>query len=303
MLTTQSSPHEFDRLTEDLSERRCYSRLGCLAAQETAVRSQLRASENTNMRQIIDFLERRKRYLLIFAFTTVGWVCFQLSSGAILLAADTDNAHQFFQDGVLISLQQPTLAIDVDDSFTFVGRHPFTIRDVAAGERFVYVDSEGDLIQRLFIVQFEGFLPGVDNFYRYDLTESPVVANYPFRSNGYAFDIVEAIAANPRSESAATYPYLESKGYSVPAHWMMWRSLTIADQARNKKMILFYVENVDSSGLSLTDFYEEDEATVEWINIQKEMEIRANDSFRLTGLNENGEPITSAWSSIPILEK
>lgn len=236
---------------------------------------------------------------MILAFTAVGWSFFQLYSSAILFAAETENVHRFIRDGVLISLEEPSLAIDVKDSFTFVGRHPFTIRDVAAGERFDFVDSENDLIHRLFIVQFEGFLPGVDDFYRYDLTGSPVVANYPFRSNGYAFNIVKAIAANPKSESAATYPFLKSKGYLVPDNWMQWRSLTVADQARNKEMILFYVENVDTTGLSLTDLYEEDTATDAWTNIQKDLEVRANGSFRLTELNDDGEPITSAWSSIP----
>lgn len=252
------------------------------------------------MRQSIETSNSRHRRLLILAFSAAFWLCLHIYSNTILLAAGAENAQQYFKDGVLISLQDPSLAIDVDDSFTFVGRHPFTIRDVAAGERFIFVDTDDNLIQRLFIVQFEGFLPGVDDFYRYDLTGSPVVADYPFRSNGYAFDILEAIAANPKSESAATYPYLESRGYLVPRYWMQWRSLTVADQARSKEMILFYVENVDATGLSLTDFYQEDAATAEWTDVQKELEVRANDSFRLTGLDENGDPITSAWSSIPI---
>ena len=234
------------------------------------------------------------------AFAAVSWLSLQLSASAIVHAAETDNAHQFIRDGVLISLEEPSLAIDVEDAFTYVGRHSFTIRDVAAGERFVFVDAEGRDIQRLFIVQFEGFLPGVDDFYRYDMSGSPMVANYPFRSNGYAFDIVEAIAANPEGESAATYPFLTSKGYySVPDQWMMWRSLAVANHARNKEIIIFYVENVATTGLTLADLYKEDAATEVWINIQKDLEVWANLSFRLTELNDNGEPITSAWSSIP----
>ena len=257
------------------------------------------ASGTIKMRQNIELPKLPTLFYLSFVFAAVGWLSLQWSATAVLHAADANNEHQFVRDGVLISLKEPSLAIEVKDSFTFVGRHPFTIRDVAAGERFIFVDAEGDIIQRLFIVQFEGFLPGVDNFYRYDLSESPVVADYPFRSNGYAFDIVEAIAANPRAESAATYPFLKSKGYVVPENWMMWRSLTIADLARKKEIIAFYVENVDSTGLTLADLYKEDKATDAWINIQKDLEVRANGSFRLTELNEDGEPVTSAWSSIP----
>ncbi len=75
--------------------------------------------------------------------------------------------------------------------------------------------------------------------------------------------------------------------------------MAIADHARKKEVIAFYVENVDSTGLTLADLYQEDEVTDAWINIQKGLEVRANGSFRLTELNDNGEPVTSAWSSIP----
>jgi hypothetical protein len=202
-------------------------------------------------------------------------------------------------DGVLISREDPSLAIKVANEFEFVGRHPFTIRDVAAGERFVFVQAEDHRVEKLFMVQFEGFLPGVNDFYRYDLAGNPMVANYPFRSNGYAFNIVESITANPKSESAATYPFLKSKGFSVPDELMMWRSLTVADKARNKEMIIFYLEDVKSTGLTLADLYVDDSATDVWINIQKDLEIRANDSFQLSELDDSSNPIISEWSSIP----
>jgi hypothetical protein len=228
------------------------------------------------------------------------WIVY-LSTSTIVNASEANDMNQFMTDGVLISREDPSLAIDVADEFEFVGRHPFTIRDVAAGERFVFVQAEDHQAQKLLMVQFEGFLAGIDNFYRYDLSGKPVVANYPFRSNGYAFNIVEDMIANPKSESAATYPFLESKGYSVPDELMMWRSLTVADEARNKEMIIFYIEDVKSAGLTLADLYVDDSETDVWISIQKDLESRANDAFRITELDDSSRPIQSGWSSIPNL--
>jgi len=222
-----------------------------------------------------------------------------LSTSTIVNAAEPKNLNQFMADGVLISREEPSLAIDVADAFEYAGRHPFTIRDVAAGERFIFVQAEDHEIQKLVMVQFEGFLAGVDNFYRYDLAGKPVVANFPFRSNGYAFNIVESISANPKSESAATYPFLESKGFSVPDELMMWRSLTVVDKARSKEMIIFYLEDVRSTGLTLADLYDGDSDTEVWINIQKDLEKRANDAFQLTELDDSSNPVQSGWSSIP----
>ena len=237
----------------------------------------------------------------VFVFAANACLIAYLSTNTIVNASEPNDMNQFMTDGVLISREDPSLAIDVADEFKFVGRHPFTIRDVAAGERFVFVQAEDHQVKKLLMIQFEGFLPGVDDFYRYDLSGKPVVANYPFRSNGYAFNIVEAIIANPKSESAATYPFLESKGYSVPDELMMWRSLTVADEARKKEMIVFYIEDVKSVGFALADFYVDDSETDVWINIQKELEIRANDAFRITELDDSSRPVQSEWSSIPNL--
>ena len=234
-----------------------------------------------------------------FVFSVSSILIMGLSTTTITKAAEPKNMNQFMTDGVLISREEPSLAIDVADDFEFVGRHPFTIRDVAAGERFVFVQAEAQQIQRLLMIQFEGFLPGVDEFYRYDLSGKPVVANYPFRSNGYAFNIVEDMTTNPKSESAATYPFLESKGFSVPDELMMWRSLTVADDARNKEMIIFYIEDVKSAGLTLADLYVDDAETDVWIKIQKDLEFRANDAFRITELDDSSRPVQSGWSSIP----
>ncbi len=202
-------------------------------------------------------------------------------------------------DGILVSRENPSLAIHISDEFEFVGRHSIVIRDVAAGERFVFAQANGGRIMKLLIIQFEGFLPGIDDLYRYDLTGSPVVAGYPFWSNGYAFNIVDAITANPQGESAATYPFLESRGLSVPDELLMWRSLTVADEARRKEMIIFYHESVHSTGLTLSDLYVDDRATEAWIEIQKDLEVRANSSFQLTELDDAGNPEVSGWSSIP----
>ena len=83
----------------------------------------------------------RRRFTVGLAIATVGLLANKLPFSTALLAADTNSTHQFVEGGVLISLQEPSLAIDVDDAFTFVGRHPFTIRDIAAGERFVLCNS------------------------------------------------------------------------------------------------------------------------------------------------------------------
>ena len=218
---------------------------------------------------------------------------------AELPAEDSKSPDQFVHDGVLISLNEPSLAIKVANKFEYVGRHSFVIRDVAAGERFIYVLSTDKLVEKLFMVQIEGFFPHLDNYYRYDLTESPMVAGYPFRSNGYAFNVADSIAANPGGESDETFQFLRSNGYLLPENFMMWRSLTVVDDNRKKEIILFYLEDMEPSGLKLADLHSDDTATIAWIEFQKGLEIRGNSSFRLTRLNDLNQPDSAAWMPIP----
>lgn len=217
----------------------------------------------------------------------------------VVPAANADDIPRYVDGNVLISSGDPSIAIEVAESFNYVGEHVITIADIGAGERFVFVDAADDRIRRLFIVQFEGFLPGVDDEFRYDLSNSPVVANYPFRSNGYAFDLVKSITANSAGEAAATNSFLTAAGFVIPQQWMMWRSLTVADKARRKEMIIFYVEDVASVSLTLSDLYQNDSATPAWVDIQKDLEARANNAFRITTLDESGLPASDNWSKIP----
>ncbi len=214
-------------------------------------------------------------------------------------AAGSEGIERYVQDGVLVSLEEPSLAMRVDEAFEYLGRHPIRIGDVAAGERFVFIDEDSGAGHRFLIVQIEGFLPGVDNYYRYDLSSSPVVVGYPFRSNGFAFDMKQEISANPTKEVASTHKFLRSKGYSAPDLWMMWRSLTVTDEAKKNEIIIFYIEDADSAGLTLADLYQNGSSTRRWIAIQQELEVRANSSFQLAEIDERGQPIASSWSSIP----
>lgn len=216
---------------------------------------------------------------------------------SISLAADE---QRYVENNILISKSDPALAIAVDGSFTFLGRHAIRIRDVAAGERLVYVDELNGRVSRLFIVQFEGFLPGIDDEYRYDLSQSPVVAGYPFRSNGFAFDLIESVAENPTNESADTKRFLEDQGLVAPRQWMMWRSLTVTDEAKRNEMIIFYVEDPASIDMSLSDLYRDGTSTDTWRELQRSLEQRANQSFELTGLSVEGLPETSKWTRIPL---
>ena len=198
------------------------------------------------------------------------------------------------ENNVVTSAHSPALKIKIDPAFDYLGRHDIRIRDVAAGERLVFADIDGDDAARMIILQFEGFNDGVEGAYRYDLSNSPDVAGYKWRSNPYAFNIKESIKNNPGAEPDSTAQFLTRKSVAYPDDWMMWRSLTITTDDAKNELIIFYVEDLASTGKRLDDIYDADgENTDYWRSLMPDLERRANASFQLSPLERED------WQAIP----
>lgn len=206
------------------------------------------------------------------------------------------------EGNIIVSKSEPSLAINIDPTFRYLGEHPIRIRDVAAGERMVFADLDGSLARRLLIIQFEGFLSGIDDEYRYNLSRSPVVAGYPFRSNAYAFDFAKSAADNPGLESAATARFLDTQSITALQQLAMWRSLTVASRDKRNEMIIFYLEDLSLLNMTLEEIYDPvtGEETPAWQALQPALEKRANAAFSLAELGEGGRPLTGQWHSIPL---
>ncbi|MBX2818622.1 MAG: hypothetical protein KTR29_03040 [Rhodothermaceae bacterium] len=84
-------------------------------------------------------------------------------------------------NNILVSSDLPDIRVAVDPEFTYVGRFDFFIRDVAYGERFVFVDAENKKVQRLFIFQFEGFLPTNTMTYNYNFSQAEEIGGFRFQ--------------------------------------------------------------------------------------------------------------------------
>lgn len=200
---------------------------------------------------------------------------------------------------VLVAKAHPALALKPAAHFRYLGRHPIKIRDVAIGERFVYGKITPDGIEKLLIVQLEAFTASNDHTYNYNLTKSPLVAGYRWRSNAYAFDLPLTRQNNPGNESSDTAQFLEKLDLAPPANWLMWRSLSVTDPNRRSEMIIFYVEFGKDHSVNLENIYVDDESTPKWRAMMPGLEKRANAAFSLTTLDKNGKPEHANWRHIP----
>ena len=143
------------------------------------------------------------------------------------------------------------------------------------------------------------------------------------RSPGKPLSAIVLLALAPLSPSAGELPtaaaLLErSIGYHDPEGTWGRKALTLAfDESRpgnrfSKDGVLISLErpalaidpadnfeNVAAAGLMLDDLYANGTDTEAWTELQVALERRANQSFVLTGLGADNEPIDGGWTSIP----
>jgi hypothetical protein len=184
-------------------------------------------------------------------------------------------------NNTIISNALPKINVAVNRKFRYVGSFPFKIRDVAGGERFVFVDARKGKIRRMFIAQFEGFFPHIDDFYRYSFANAETFGGHKFRHNTYAYRNKESRENNPQGESALTADFLREKGYRLEDELMMSRFITVPVENKKYELILFYFENVSTTKRTIADFYKGDNSTDVWKEISKGLKKRSLKYFKI----------------------
>jgi hypothetical protein len=185
------------------------------------------------------------------------------------------------EQNVLISDSLPRIRIEISKEFQFLGSFPFVLKDIAAGERYVFVKGEPDNVRGMFVAQFESILPESTEIYRYSFDHAILIGGFRFRQNTFAFSFQESIKENPRAESAFTLDFLHKKKYTISDEWMASRFLTLGDETRRHELILFYMEPIAPTGHRLAEFYEGDINTAIWDKISRELDDRSRSAFTI----------------------
>lgn len=195
-----------------------------------------------------------------------------------LVSCASGSDDRTVRRNVVISSAQPSIRIRVAPELRYVGRVPFRIRDVAAGDRYVFVDADGRRVKRMFVLQFEGFLPGVDESYRYDFSNARTIGGHKWRHNLWWYSDRAQRSRGAAPEARAMHDWLASGGWIVDDELLMSRFLTIGDETRRHELILFYFENARDHGLSVAEL-DADESRIG--TVAKGLEERSLAAFRV----------------------
>lgn len=220
--------------------------------------------------------------VLVLALISLGVTCNPTTSPpppSTTTPAQTANEQQparSVKGQVLTSTALPAISLKFDNAFKYAGGHEFILYDVARAEQHFFVDADKEgRVKRLYWVQFEGYLPDNTHSYDYKVNKSVKIGGLDFIADAYARNI-KANPGRPDSDGSRARAFLESKGYRLASDDVLSQRLVyLIDEAKRNELMIIYLEDLSSQGLTAADFETGGKAAARWVEISKGLLERA----------------------------
>lgn len=150
---------------------------------------------------------------------------------------------------VLTSTGLPPIRIRFDRRLKYVGSQKFVLYERAQAEQHFFVDADArGRIRRMYMLQFEGYLPGIDASYNYEAKETVRLGGVDYIVNAESVPNVAAVLSQqPQSDAARAVEFLKGKGYSMGESVRFQRFVRLVDDAKRNEFIMLYVEDAGTA--------------------------------------------------------
>ena len=116
--------------------------------------------------------------------------------------ADCQDQTSRVESNTFVSSDNPAIRVTVDTTFKYVGRLPFAIEKVVNGNRYIFIQANPTKhIQRMFIIQQEGFLPSTNDTYKYQITNPARLGSWDYQHSVMFDDNRARIREEPGKEA------------------------------------------------------------------------------------------------------
>ena len=195
----------------------------------------------------------KKTLLMILTLSGSLLLCgFALAQSSAKLEA---NQTRRVKGQVLTSIHLPSIRVRFDKRFKHIGSQQFILYDRAQVEQVFFVDADSQQrIKRMYMVQFEGYLPNINATYDYPVTRTISLGGQTYIVDAESIpNVSAALKENPQSDVAHAASFLKSKGYRVGESIVFQRFVRLADEAKRNEFILLYVEDAGAGASSETE--------------------------------------------------
>ena len=166
---------------------------------------------------------------------------------------------------VLTSANNPSIRLEFDKGFKYVGSQSFILYDVATAEQHFFVDADDQgKVKRFYWVQFEGYLPNNTHSYDYKSKKVVKLAGLDFVADAFPRNI-KANPGRADSDGSRARALLESKGYRLASEDILSQRLVhLVDEAKRNELMIIYIEDLSPSRLTAADLSPGGRAAGRW---------------------------------------
>ena len=194
---------------------------------------------------------------------------------AVALTAPTASPERKVVGNTLTSESDPAVRIELPKSAQYVGADRWVLYGIADCELHAFVEADAQKnVQRLYWVQFEGYLPSrPDLDHTYDSLKHATAGGMDF----YVDTWVRAKDATTESGSDREHieALVRAKGYRMPEAMMYVRLVHLLDEEKRKELMIIYGDDLAPTGFTTAELSEGGKAHDRWPGIADAMLERA----------------------------
>jgi hypothetical protein len=183
----------------------------------------------------------------------------------------------------LSSEENPRVLLRFNKNFKYIGKQTFILFENSKVTQLYYAYASGNQVKAFYTVQFEEYLPEIDETYNYSIEDS-LEMNGAFFLYGPVFNEPnKTLNESRKSDVWHKYKYLQSKGFTLPDEVGGHRFVKVLGPARKKEMLIVYNEDIK---LSNTTFAEINEGTEKFETLKANLLKRALAGFSVLKYKE-----------------
>ena len=224
-------------------------------------------------------------------------------AGVAIVAAGVATAHWYYSDrgrftteaeytdlgrstsgNDLISTYDPAAVLTFGDEYRFLGGQKFILYGVADTEQYFFVETtEDDVLESVYWIQYEAYLPGKP--YTYDYDDSPLrvtLGDVEFFTDTAVFDFDPTIERRRGTDGAMAREFLASHGYTYPRENAYARLVYLTDESRQKELMIIFIDNLETYGFTAAQLEEGSDSVERWPEIEQAHLDRIRDTLTVT---------------------
>lgn len=171
----------------------------------------------------------------------------------------------------LVSDYDPPVTLRFDPAYRYAGGQKFILYGVADTEQHFFVETTAeDTLKSVYWVQYEAYLPGKSHTYDYD--DSPLritLGDVEFYTDTAVVGFDPTLERPRGTDGAMARQLLASKGYVFPTDFAYARLVYLTDESRQKELMIIFIDDLDSYGLTAAELKEDGSASGRWPEVER----------------------------------